>query len=309
MQIILFFTFFLLIYTPLFMATQRTSRVKDRLRAIADDTVKTEEALPAKKILPKKLPAATLLSRWLNSVALAMMATGMPLPLERARIYSAGLLFFPLILSIFIGRPFLVLAYWALLYAWIHFEKKRRERIRIRAFERDLPEMLRVVSGALRAGNSFFQAIDMVARDAGGILGDEFRRMIREMSLGVSVEEAIKHAASRIQSGDFELIANAFLVSRQVGGNLAEVLETVEETIRDRIRLKGEIRSLTAQGRMSMWIFLLMTPGIAAVLVFFNPSYLSLFVTNELGIFLLAIAFVGQIVGALLIRKIVQIEV
>ncbi|OPG16400.1 type II secretion system F family protein [Ferroacidibacillus organovorans] len=309
MQIIFFLTSFLLIYTPLFFATNRNARVKDRLRAIADDRLMKEESRPVKKRQKKEKSEETRLSRWFDALATWMIATGMPVSLERARIYSAVLILVPFVTAFFIGRPLLSLVYWGALYAWIQFDRRRRKSIRLRAFERDLPEMLRVISGALRAGNSFFQAIDMVARDAHGLLGDEFRRMIREMSLGVSVEEAIKHAVLRIQSGDFELIANAFLVSRQVGGNLAEVLETVEETIRDRIRLKGEIRSLTAQGRMSMWIFLLMTPGIAVILDLFNPGYLSLLFSNELGLTLVALALLGQITGALLIRKIVQIEV
>ncbi|KYP80069.1 type II secretion system F family protein [Ferroacidibacillus organovorans] len=309
MQIIFFLTSFLLIYTPLFFATNRNARVKDRLRAIADDRLMKEESRPVKKRQKKEKSEETRLSRWFDALATWMIATGMPVSLERARIYSAVLILVPFVTAFFIGRPLLGLVYWGALYAWIQFDRRRRKSIRLRAFERDLPEMLRVISGALRAGNSFFQAIDMVARDAHGLLGDEFRRMIREMSLGVSVEEAIKHAVLRIQSGDFELIANAFLVSRQVGGNLAEVLETVEETIRDRIRLKGEIRSLTAQGRMSMWIFLLMTPGIAVILDLFNPGYLSLLFSNELGLTLVALALLGQITGALLIRKIVQIEV
>lgn len=188
---------------------------------------------------------------------------------------------------------------------WIH----RRVVLRRKEFDAGLGDMLTIAASALRAGYSFLQAVDMLASETKGRMAEEWKRVLREMTLGVTVEDALMHAVGRVESADFELVVNAVLIQRQVGGNLAEVLDTAGETIRDRLRIKGEIRALTAQGRMSMWIFVVLTPGIALVLYALNPSYISVLWQEKAGLLMLAVAAVGQILGTWLIRRIVSIEV
>ncbi|MHB1683999.1 MAG: type II secretion system F family protein [Bacilli bacterium] len=185
---------------------------------------------------------------------------------------------------------------------------QKRSALR-RELENSLGDIVTVAAGALRAGYSFLQAIDILASETKGRMGDEFKRMLRELSLGVGVEEALTHAALRVASTDFDLIVAAVLVQRQVGGNLAEVLDITGETIRERIRIKGEVRTLTAQGRMSLWIFTLLTPGIAAALFLMNPGYISTLWQSSTGIAMVVGAIIGQVLGALVIRNIVRIEV
>jgi tight adherence protein B len=188
---------------------------------------------------------------------------------------------------------------------WIH----RRVSLRRKEFDAGLGDMLTIAASALRAGYSFLQAVDMLASETKGRMAEEWKRVLREMTLGVTVEDALTHAAARVESADFELVVNAVLIQRQIGGNLAEVLDTTGETIRDRLRIRGEIRALTAQGRMSMWIFVVLTPGIALVLYALNPSYISVLWQEQAGILMLAGAAVGQVLGTWLIRRIVSIEV
>ena len=192
--------------------------------------------------------------------------------------------------------------------AYLAFAARRRARQK-GEFEAALPDMLTITSGALRSGYSFLQAVDMLTTETKGRMAAEFRIVLREMTLGVGVEEALTHAAERVQSKDFDLIVDAVLIQRQIGGNLAEVLDIVADTIRERMRIQGEVRSLTAQGRMSMWIFLLLTPGITLVLSALDPSYVSLLWSSPAGLTMLATAAVGQLLGAVIIRKIVRIEI
>ncbi len=185
----------------------------------------------------------------------------------------------------------------------------RRKKLRKRDLEEGLGDMVTIASGALRAGYSFLQTVDILAQETKGRLADEFRRMLRELSFGISIEEALAHADHRIQSLDFSLIVNAILIQRQVGGNLAEVLEIAGDTIRERIRIQGEIRTLTAQGRLSMWIFMALTPTIGILLYLFNAAYIVSLFTSGVGLIMLFVAILGQIIGMTVIRRIVNIEV
>lgn len=183
------------------------------------------------------------------------------------------------------------------------YVRKRRAK----HLDAHLCHMLTTLSGALRAGYSFLQSLEMALRDTSGPLSQELDRLLRELSLGVRFDDALAHATRRIESRDFELVANALLVQRQVGGNLAEILDTVCETIRERLRLAGDLRALTAQGRLSMWIFLLLTPGIALMLYIMNPSYISLLGQSQLGLIMVLMSIAGQVIGAFIIRKIVRV--
>lgn len=180
---------------------------------------------------------------------------------------------------------------------------------RARELDAHLCHMLVSLSGALRAGHSFLQALEVALRETGGPLAHELERLLRELSLGVSFEDALTHASARIASRDFDLVSSALLVQRQVGGNLAGVLDTACDTIRERLRLAGELRALTAQGRLSMWIFLLLTPGMALMLFVMNPSYISALWQTEQGVVLIVLSIAGQVIGALFIRRIVRVTV
>ncbi len=184
-----------------------------------------------------------------------------------------------------------------------------RIRNRRSAFEAQLPDVLNLIAGALRAGWGLQQSIDLVVEQMAPPVSTEFARAQTEVRLGRPVEEALETVARRTQSEDFSWVVTAIGIQRDVGGNLAEVLDVVAATIRDRGALKRQIAGLTAEGRLSAWILLVLPFAIILVLSVLNPVYLSGLFTTVPGLVMLVIGLVLLVVGAVWLRNIVTIEV
>lgn len=180
---------------------------------------------------------------------------------------------------------------------------------RRRTFEEQLPDVLNLVASALRAGWSLQQSIDLVVEQMAPPVSDEFARAQTEIRLGRPVEEALDTVARRTQSEDFSWAVTAIGIQRDVGGNLAEVLDLVAATIRDRGALKRQISGLTAEGRLSAWILLVLPFVLVGMLLAVNPGYISALFATGPGIVMLALGAVLLTVGALWLRNIVTIEV
>lgn len=179
---------------------------------------------------------------------------------------------------------------------------------RTRRVSDGLHPILVLITNALRAGQSFVQALHTVSQDGQGPLQEEFLRIEAELQLGATLEDAFMRANERIGSDDFDLIVTAILIQRQIGGNLAEVLEKIADTIRDRVRLKREVKALTSQGRLSASIFMVLPAGLGIILYMMNPMYISTLFQSPLGIAMLLIAGIGQLIGYVIIRRIVNVE-
>ncbi|MDR7866088.1 MAG: type II secretion system F family protein [Sporomusaceae bacterium] len=179
---------------------------------------------------------------------------------------------------------------------------------RVRLFNNQLGDTLIMVANSLRTGYSFLQAVEMVSREMAPPISVEFARLLKEMSLGVTTEEALANMGERLASDDLDLVITAVLIQRQLGGNLAEVLDNIAGTIRARIKLKGEIRTLTAQGRISGLIIGVLPFALAVFIFLVNPGYMNTLFTHPIGKMMLAAALVSQVIGLLLVRKIVNIE-
>jgi tight adherence protein B len=184
-----------------------------------------------------------------------------------------------------------------------------RARRRVNRFNDQLADLLMLLANSLRAGQSFQQAIATVAQRAKQPTGLELSRVQREVSLGGSVDEGLDNMVKRVGSDDLELVVTAVSISRTAGGNLAEMLEIISGTIRQRVQTKREIRALTAQGRMSGWFITLIPVVVAVVLYFISPNYFRPMTESLAGWCLLAAAAVLLLIGNLLIRKAVAIEV
>lgn len=206
--------------------------------------------------------------------------------------HSAGISLPFLVLGGFIPRLFL----------------KRAQKRKQRQFNNQLADSLLILANSLRAGFSLLQAMEMVSQEMPNPISGEFKLTLRDMTYGTSTETAMLHLAERVGSDDLDLLVTAILIQRQVGGNLAEVLINIHLTIQDRIRIQQEIKTLTAQGRMSGYIIGGLPFGIAGILTFLNPSYLKLLVTTPLGLALLGMGLFSQFVGFLIIRKIIAVE-
>ncbi|MGA8016285.1 MAG: type II secretion system F family protein [Candidatus Dormiibacterota bacterium] len=184
-----------------------------------------------------------------------------------------------------------------------------RQSRRTRAFDNQLGDTIILLSNALKAGLSFAQAMSTVAKNATPPISEEFARATREIALGIPVDDALQHMVQRNRSEDFDLMVTAVQIQRVVGGNLAEILDTIAFTIRERVRIHGEIRTLTAQARLSGMIITLLPIGLALFLFFIEPSYFAPMVHNELGWVMLALGAFSIMVGTAIIQKIVRIEV
>lgn len=179
---------------------------------------------------------------------------------------------------------------------------------RRKAFVEQLGDMLTMIANALRAGFSFMQAFELIAREMDAPVGREVEKVIGEINVGATLEQALENMTRRVQSPDFDLVVTAVLIQRQVGGNLAEILDTIGETIQDRVRMRREVLALTAQGRLSALILILLPIGIAVMISFTNPSYLAPLFEEQLGRMAVAGAVVLELIGWIIIKRIVDID-
>ena len=196
------------------------------------------------------------------------------------------------------------------------FWLKRRQSSRLGAFNKQLPDTITLIANALRAGSSFLQAIEMVVRESRPPVSIEFARVIREVNLGLPFEQALENMVRRVKSDDLELMATAISIQHTVGGNLAEILDSIAYTIRERVRIKGEIRTLTAQQRLSGYVVGFLPIGLAGFLFVAAPNFMEPMFDDRVSLLGLpagiVILFVGgfmMFLGFMLIRRIVDIEV
>ena len=186
-----------------------------------------------------------------------------------------------------------------------------RKRKRQETFNSQLSDAITMMANSLKSGFALLQALELVSREAPAPTSQEFERVVREVGFGTSVEAALSHLVDRMESSDLELLVTAINVQREVGGNLIEVLDTIAATIRDRVRLVGEVRSMTAQQQYSGYIIASLPVGLALMLLVINPNYmLGLFrETTWCGWTMLSCSAVMIVVGFLVIRQIVHIKV
>jgi tight adherence protein B len=194
-------------------------------------------------------------------------------------------------------------------YMLPRFWVARRISGRLNAFNKQLPDTITLLSNSLRAGSSLLQSVDLVSRETLSPMGEEMGRVVREVNLGLSMEEALQNLVRRIKSDDLDLMVTAVTIQQQVGGNLAEILDTIAFTIRERVRIKGEINTLTAQGRMSGYIVALLPVGLAIVLNLINPEFMKPLYTTLIGQILVGVGGTLMLIGFFLIRKITDIKV
>jgi tight adherence protein B len=172
-----------------------------------------------------------------------------------------------------------------------------------------LPDVLTIMASSLRAGHSFLQALDTVAREIPAPANVEFQRLVAEIRLGRPAEDALEALADRVGSSDFRWAVLAVNIQREVGGNLAEILDNVSDTLRERATMRRQIRVLTAEGRLSAWVLAILPVAIGVYMFAVNPEYISLLFTTQVGLFMTGVAGVLMVLGILWMRKIVDIDV
>lgn len=188
---------------------------------------------------------------------------------------------------------------------YVQFKAKRR----MKQFTNQLGDAIAMMSNAIKSGFTFQQAMDIVAKEIKGPISEEFVRALNEIQLGVTLEEALEGICQRVKDDDFEMVAMSVVIQRQVGGNLSQILDTVGETIRDRIKLKGEIKALTAEGVISGWAIALLPVVVAAICLAMNEEYFKPLRESGLGDILLIGCIVSEIIGGLVIRWILNVKI
>jgi tight adherence protein B len=215
-----------------------------------------------------------------------------------------------------LGNPFLLLIGGLIGFMIPRFWLGRRKTGRLNQFNKQLPDTITLIANGLRAGSSFLQAIELVVREAGPPVSTEFGRVIREVNLGLAFDEALENMVRRVRSDDLELMATAISIQHNVGGNLAEILDSIAYTIRERVRIKGEIRTLTAQQRLSGYVVGFLPIALASFLFIAAPGFMAPMFDDSVniaglpaGVIILIFGGFMMFIGFMFIRKIVDIEV
>ena len=232
---------------------------------------------------------------------------------------TIGIPLFLIILSPFVsafGSPLVWLIGGLIGFMIPKFWLNRRKGGRLKSFNKQLPDTITLIANALRAGSSFLQAIELVVRESRPPISTEFGRVIREVNLGLPFDQALENMVRRVKSDDLELMATAISVQHQVGGNLAEILDSIAYTIRERVRIKGEIQTLTAQQRLSGYVVAGLPIALAGFLFVAAPGFMEPMFANPpevlglpAGVVILIFGGFMMFIGFMLIRKIVDIEV
>ncbi len=180
---------------------------------------------------------------------------------------------------------------------------------RLRAFNDQLSDTINLMVNSLHAGYSVMQAMDAVAQEMGTPISTEFGRVGQEVQLGLTLERSLSNMLRRVPSDDLDMMITAINVQREVGGNLAEVLDSISYTIRERVRIKDEIRALTAQSRISGYMVAMVPIVLSVVIYLIQPEFMSLLFTHRCGWIMVGVAVLGIVAGFVVIGKIVSIDV
>jgi tight adherence protein B len=201
--------------------------------------------------------------------------------------------------------PIVGISFATLPFFWLLFRRKRR----LAQFAAQLPEALELVARALRAGHSLAAGFHLVAQESSDPIASEFCRVFEEQNLGIPFEEALEGLTERVPNLDLKFFVTAVILQRQTGGDLAEILDKIGRLIRERFQIWGQVQALTGEGRLSGIVLLALPPLLFITVYRMNPDYIQLLFTDDLGKKMLIAGVVSQLVGALVIRKIVNIRV
>ncbi len=201
----------------------------------------------------------------------------------------------PILGVMFSGFPFL----------WLIFRRKRR----LSKFAAQLPEALELIARALRAGHSLAAGFHLVSQEGSDPIAEEFGRVFEEQNLGIPFEEALENLTERVPNLDLKFFVTAVILQRQTGGDLAEILDKIGHLVRERFKIWGQVQALTGEGRLSGIVLLALPPLLFITVYRMNPDYIQLLFTDDLGKKMLIAGVISQLVGALVIRKIINIRV
>lgn len=283
--------------------TKEKRKMDNRVRALfdisADDDVNKRVASDRKRKNPLRL----------DQIAEELYVAGVVLRAEEfITIWILTGAVIPAI-ALFLGAPTsicigLVIIGVAAPITWVTIKKNKR----LAVLGSQLSDALTIICNALRVGQSFQAALKSVADEMEEPISREFMRVYRETQYGMPLETSLGRLVSRTQNSDLELVSSAVIIQRQIGGNLAIILQNISDTINQRVQIRGEIRTLTSGGRMSGYIIGALPAFIILLLMFINPGYIDMFFTTETGRIMMIVSLVLEAIGFFFVRKIVNIK-
>lgn len=311
------FLFFLLLFLGLQVLLRRKREMAERIQMFSGYQPSVVRRASVFEILRSRLheifaEKARRTGRTSRRSRLDLMMVRAGLPLlgsEFLAISAGGALLVFIIFALVTRNPVTGLLALLLFLASDFVFVQRRITKRLNNFQRQLADCLSLVANSLRAGFSFLQTMEIISREREPPMSTEFERVMRDTSLGKSLDEALHDMDERVGSADFSLVVTAVLIQQQVGGNLATILDTIRSTITERIRIRREVNTLTAQGKMSGIVLACIPVALALFFYITSPEYLTPLLTTDIG----KVAIIGTvflvIVGFIIIRKIVDIKV
>lgn len=311
------FLFFILLFLGLMAVLRRRREVAERIQMFSGYQPSVVRKASVFEVLRSRLHEIfaekarrtdTGLGR--KKLDLMMVRAGLPLlGSEFLAISAGGALLVFVIFALATRNPVTGLLALLLFLAADFVFVQRRITKRLDNFQRQLADCLSLVANSLRAGFSFLQTMEIISREMEPPMSTEFERVMRDTTLGKSLDEAFHSMDERVGSADFSLVITAVLIQQQVGGNLATILDTIRNTISERIRIRREVNTLTAQGKMSGIVLACIPVALALFFYVSSPEYLEPLLTTNIGRIAIIGALFLVIVGFAIIRKIVDIKV
>jgi len=311
----IFFSLLIFLY-GIFSMTQRQGKVIDKLEAYDEEQLRisetrlkiSEKTGPIQKIA-KVLENLSTNENRKKKKALLVKQADLPITYEElfvVKVMAAS--GFGVLVAALTRNPVTVILVVLGIWLFPQFVIASRKRKKIKAFDEQLNEGLGMISNALKAGYSFLQALAVAADETQNPFSHEFKGLLKELSLGIPMEDGLSNLSDRVPSEDLKLIINAILIQKDVGGNLSEILENISETIRERQRIKNEVNSLTAQGKLSGMIIMVMPFFLGIIIYLFDNAYILTLFQTLIGRILLVFALFNQVIGWIFIQKIIKID-
>jgi tight adherence protein B len=298
----------------LLLRGDNSSRVEDRLAMLTSGRAAAGAGPQQSTVLSQPLNTtqnalSEFLARFRNLSQLFVQADT-SLTATKFFIISAGLAFAGSVAGAATGISPLIIPVFTILSGvlpllWLLLRRKKR----LKAFAKQLPDALELIARALRAGHSLASGFNLVAEEMTEPIGVEFQRVYEEQNLGIPMDEALTNMTNRVPNMDLRFFCTALILQRQTGGDLAEILDKIGNLVRERFRIWGQVQALTGEGRLSGIVLLALPPVLFGVVYYLNPDYVMVLFTDPMGRKMLAGGVIMQFIGALVIRKIVNIKV
>lgn len=309
LQIVVSLMGFIFIYSLLMAARSKKESVEDRIKRLS---AQKESGVVRQRIswkeylsrLSKYTP-----QKWTEKIDRELHASGIALTGGEfiiLQLFLVVLLFLVALALLQVNLAVILLPLLSLILPQLYISHMRNKKIR--QFNNQLADVLLTLANSLKGGFSLFQAMELASQEMPEPISSELRITLKEMTYGQSTETALLNFNKRVESKDLDLMITAILIQRQIGGNLAEILLNIHETIQQRLRIQGEVKTLTAQGRLSGYIIGALPILIGLAITLMQPDYLSVLFNTTLGLALIAFGITMQIIGFIVIRRIINIK-